>query len=93
VTSDHAIYLDGEPQNLAAAAADALEWLCFWEKYLITKQIEHGTEWGKARINLGAATRTLRQFLPDEKAAFYKTHMRSGAIVEVIVSSPPKENL
>ena len=66
---EHPIWQDGKPENLAAAAADALAWLEFWGKYLDKgKRIEPGVDWGEARERLGLAAEELKRFIPEGEA-------------------------
>lgn len=56
---------DGTPQNLAAAALDALEWLRFWRDYLERGHPRlRGAIWDDAQARLGRAVAALEQFLP-----------------------------
>ena len=70
---EHPIWQDGKPENLAAAAADALAWLEFWGKYLDKnldqkKRLEPDRDWTEERQRLGLAAEELKRFIPEGEA-------------------------
>lgn len=58
---DRPRYLDGEPQNLEAAALDALEWLLFAKEYL--KHNHQGQRWNTTRRRLSRCIEALEPYV------------------------------
>jgi len=81
---NQAKYLNGEPQNLIAAANDALEWLKFWQEHL--KQAEHSDENHILLRRQRRAIEALETFLPKETPAFEKMPLYD-AVAELAISS------
>lgn len=70
-----AVYLDGEPQNLEAAASDALEWLRLTLQYI--KQIRGQSRWASQleedRDRLARAIESIESFLPQGQPIFKRS--------------------
>lgn len=69
------IYLDGEPQNLEAAALDALEWLNVMLEciHVIRGQARMGDRLREDRDRLQRMIETIQSLVPDNKPIFRKT--------------------
>lgn len=65
----HAIYLNGHPDNLEAAASDALDWLRYFECHVQAQ----GQFQGEDLRRLERAIAALEQHLPQEGPEFRET--------------------
>lgn len=69
------IYLDGEPQNLEAAALDALDWLKIMLEYIhvIRGQARNGDRLREDRDRLQRMIEIMQMLVPDNKPLYRKT--------------------
>lgn len=90
MSKEKPIWRDGEPENLAAAANDALEWLRLFQNYLSQHITSEKSEWDQAKITLGGAIRNLLAYLPSGEPLYLETHTKTGVVFEVVISSQKK---
>lgn len=77
-----AIYLDDEPQNLEAAATDALTWLNFWQDY--AGRVGLDEKWNENRNRLTQAILALQTQLDGVKMEFRETKKPELTGLEVV---------
>lgn len=83
--AQRAVYLDGQPNNLAAAANDALDWMRIFHKYMECKMVvaPNGdpikSEFSAENImRLRLAIEALERFQPDKPPVFKNTGFVDG---------------